>query len=372
MIYLDYAANTPVDPIVLDQYIQLTKDYIANPNSTHSLGMKAAERINESTAKIAQLLNVKPEEIIYTSGASESNNLAIKGIVSSYHKNGKHIISTGLEHSSVSGTLTYLQSIGYEIDLVDITRDGTVDMEHLKELLRNDTILVTIGYVDSELGVKQPIEEIGELLKQYPNCHFHTDGTQAAGKIPLNLDNVDCFTCAPHKFFGINGFGLLVKKEGVILEPIIHGGASTTIYRSGTPVLAMAGAMEKAMEIAFREQQSRYDHVKQLNDYLRTQFAAYKLVTINSTKESIPFTLNLSVKGVKSAVFQKSLDDKGIFVSTKSACSVPNTPSRAVYSVSHDRKNALASWRISMSHLTTKEEIDEFLKCFDACYNELT
>lgn len=372
MIYLDYAANTPVDKAVVDSFVAASTQYIANPNSVHSLGRAASERMVEATNAIASILNVKPEEIIYTSGASEANNLAIKGVANAYRKIGKHIISTGLEHSAVSGTLTYLQSQGYEIDLVGINADGTVDLEHLKELLRNDTILVTIGYVDSELGIVQPIEEIATILKDYPDCKFHTDATQAVGKIPVSFEGVDLISFAPHKFFGLNGCGALIKKESVRVEPIIHGGASTTLFRSGTPDLAMAVAMQKALELAYEHMQERYTYVEGLNAMLRQALKSYKQqVRINSTERSIPYTLNISVKGIKAEIMREALEEEGFAVSTKSACSVLNTPSRSVLEVTKDRKAAMSSFRISMSYLTTEEEIQSFLQALDRLIKKL-
>lgn len=371
MIYLDYAANTPVDDEVMDYFCNATRSYIANPNSSHLFGREAKQRMEEITEHIAELLSIKASEIIYTSGASEANNLAIKGLVNAYKHNGKHIISTCLEHSSVSGALTYLQTLGYEIDLVEIKKDGLIDLDHLKELLRNDTVLVSIGYVDSELGVVQPIKEIGEILKDFPNCYFHSDATQAVGKIEINCSNVDCLTFTPHKFFGLNGCGVLVKKEDIILEPLIHGGASTTIYRSGTPTLGLAASIEKALELAVTKFEDRYIYVKELHDFLKDELLKYQGVRMNSTEQSIPHILNISVQGVKATVFQKALEEQGICVSIKSACSVINTPSRPVYAVTKDKKNALCSWRISISHITTKEEIIEFLKAFKCCYEVL-
>ena len=184
-IYLDYAANTPVDQCVLNCYCQAAVTYMGNPNSKHHTGLSAKEAISRATAHMAELLQVQPEELIFTSGASESNNLAIKGIAHTKRHTGRHIISTCLEHSSVSGSLTFLQEQGYEIDLVQIQEDGTIDLSHLKRLLRQDTILVSICAVDSELGTVQPISEISKILTGYPNCTFHVDATQAVGKLSL-------------------------------------------------------------------------------------------------------------------------------------------------------------------------------------------
>lgn len=224
MINLDYSANTPADPTVLDAFYQTERRYIGNSNSTHPAGRAAQVEMARVTDGIAELLGAAPEEIIYTSGASESNNLALKGIVQASRHVGKHIISTALEHSSVGGALSALQQQGCEVDLVDIRRDGTIDLEHLRELLRKDTVLVAVCAVDSELGTVQPIQEIADILRDYPNCRLHVDATQAVGKTKLVLSGVDTMSIAPHKFYGLNGSGLLVKKKDLVIEPQIHGG----------------------------------------------------------------------------------------------------------------------------------------------------
>lgn len=371
MIYLDYAANTPVDSEVMRCFIESNNRYIANPNSAHLAGQEAKEKLGEITEHIAKLLMVNASEIIYTSGASEANNLAIKGFAEAHKNQGRHIISTCLEHPSVSGALTYLQSMGYEIDLVDITKDGLVDLQHLKELLRKDTTLVTICSVDSELGVRQPIEEIGRVLEAYPECCFHTDATQAVGKLPMSFLAADLITFAPHKFFGLNGSGILIRRDHTVLQPLIHGGTGSYLYRSGTPALGLAAALDKALELSFAQLKERYDKVKEWNDFLRRKLITYKKVDINSTDYSIPHILNLSVQGVKGVLFQEALGQEGICVSVKSACSVPGTPSRPVAAVTKDKKRALCSWRISLSHMTTMVEIEYFMEAFDRCYHRL-
>lgn len=371
MIYLDYAANTPVDEEVLQEFCKESRVYYGNPNSTHGFGFQAKERMNEITEKIAEMFHVKQEELIYTSGASESNNLAIKGTAYTYRNKGKHIISTCLEHSSVSGALTALQNQGYEIDLVDIHPNGQVNLEHLKELIRKDTILVSVCYVDSELGVLQPIPEIAAIVKD-KNCFLHVDATQAVGKIAITTEGIDLLSFAPHKFYGIGGTGILIRKSHIILEPLIHGCASTTIYRSGTPALGLAASVLKALEIAVAGINENYKTVQERKDYMIEKLQRYPLVRINSTTKSIPYFINLSVKGVKGSSFQKELAERGVCVSVKSACSTQQTPSRPVYAVTRDKKNAMCSWRISLSHLTTKLETDEFIRVFDECYQLFT
>ena len=371
MIYLDYSANTPADSRVLERFLQLERDYIANTNSTHPEGVRAAQEMDRITESIAGLLGVSAGDIIYTSGASEANNMAIKGIARASRHIGRHIISTPLEHSSVSAPLTVLKDQGWEIDLVDIDCNGRVDVEHLRELLRKDTVLVAVSAVDSELGTVQPVEAIAQAVAEFPDCRLHIDGTQAVGKAEHFAALADTWCCASHKFYGLNGSGVLVKKRRVALEPLIHGGSSTTIYRSGTPTLGLNGAFEAALRFALEAQFERCAKVEMLAERLKSALSKYPMVNINSTVDAVPHILNLSVKGVKGTAFQKALSQHGVCVSVKSACSVEGQPSRAVYAVSRDRKNALSSWRISLSHLTTEAELDEFLKIFDSCYMEL-
>ena len=216
----------------------------------------------------------------------------------------------------------------------------------------------------------QPIHEIAEMLKDYPNCFLHVDCTQGVGKVKLNLQDVDLITFAPHKFYGLNGFGGLIKKKEIVLEPLINGGASTTIYRSGTPVVGQICALEKALQITFENFETREEYVRKLNEKLRTGLLKYSDIQINTVGKENPFILNLSITGIKAVEFKKKLEENGVCVSIKSACTVTITPSRIVMSMTHDRKRALASWRISLSHLVTEEEINEFLDIFDKCYKE--
>lgn len=372
MLYLDYSANTPVDEEVLQCFCEAERRYPGNANAHHQAGAAAKAAINEATRSIARCLGAPPAGIIYTSGASEANNLAVKGLAALGGTAGRHILSTPLEHSSVSGSLEALKKKGYEVELLDILSDGTVDLADLKKRLRPDTVLVAVTTVDSELGVMQPIAEIAELLKAYPNCHFHVDATQAVGKIPVQFEGMDTMSLTAHKFYGLNGIGVLIKRLGLALPPLIHGGESTTPYRSGTPTVALACSLALALEKAAVELPARAATVRSLNDRLRTELSRYPKVRINSPANAVPHILNLSVQGVKGSVFQRELDARGVCISVKSACSSDGLPSRAVLAVSQDRRNALSSWRISLSHLTTEEEVTGFLHAFADCYNTLT
>ena len=370
MIYLDYAASTPVDKKVLALYYDTVLKYYANPNSSHKLGIEARNLIDDSTNNIASILGVLPCEIIYTSGASESNNLVIKGICERYKNRGKHILISALEHNSIVSASTYFQERGFEVELIPVNKDGLIDITALKSLLRDDTILVSVCYVDSEIGLKQPIEAIGKILKEYPNCVFHADASQAVGKISTNFNNVDLVTITPHKFYGLNGIGIVIKKKDISLTPQINGGKSLTIYRSGTPDTASIVSLKLALEIAVENLSNRYDYIKELSETLKQELKKYKNVHINNTDASIPHTINFSVKGIKSIDLQKRLEDYNIYVSTKTSCCPIETPSKLVYALTKDKILSSTSIRVSLSHLTTKEEINEFLRVFDIIYKE--
>lgn len=372
MIYLDYSATTPVNKEVLASFSKAAIEYPGNPNSLHKLGLESNKLIEASTKQIAKILGVKENEIIYTSGSSESNNLAIKGIADKYKNRGKHIITTNFEHSSIYGPISYLQKDGFDVDFVKTLDNGLVDLEDLERLIRDDTILVTICSVNSEIGVRQPIEEIKKIVKKHEKCFLHVDMTQSIGKEKISFDDIDLVSFSAHKFYGLKGIGCLIKKEKIALEPIIHGGKSTTIYRSGTPCLPLIVSLAKALRLAYENFDEKYEHVKVLNDYLKEKLSHYDLVRINSNDYCIPHILNISVLNVKPETMQHALEEYDIYISTKTACSSKENISRAVLALTNDKERAASSVRISLSYLTTKEECDEFLKAFDKCYKELT
>lgn len=370
MIYLDYAAATLPDDSVLDTFYQVTKKYYANPNSSHKLGLDSKKLMDDTTLEISNLLHVSEEEIIYTSGASEANNLAIKGVAERYKNRGKHILISALEHNSIVASATYLMENGYEVEIIPVTHDGYIDITSLKQMLRSDTILVSITSVDSELGIKQPIEEIGLLLKDYPNCIFHTDSSQAFGKVNINYQNVDLVTITPHKFYGLQGIGILIKKKEISLKPQIHGGKSVSVFRSGTPDLASIVAAGIAIKKALANVEERYNYVLALNEKIKDSLKNYPKIHINSTVNSIPYTINFSIKGVKALDIQNKLEEKGVFVSTKTSCCPIMTPSKIVYALTKDKGLSSSSIRVSLSHLTTLKEVDSFLNSIDDIYKE--
>ena len=370
MVYLDYAAATPIDNEVLDTYYEISKKYYANPNSSHKMGLEAKELIKECTNNIANTLNVLPEEIIYTSGATESNNLVIKGICERYKNRGKHILISALEHNSIVSAVTSMSEKGFEVEVIPVTKEGIIDIEALKDMLRKDTILVSICTVDSEIGLKQPLNEISKVLKEYPNTIFHTDASQAVGKVDIDYSLVDLATITPHKFYGPTGIGILVKKKNIDLKPQIEGGKSTTIYRSGTPSLPLIAASSKAIFLAINNQNNRNNHIKELSNIVEDTLSKYNNVYINNTNDSIPHTINFSIKGIPALEVQRKLEEHNIYLSTKTSCCPIETPSKLVYALTKDKSLSSSSLRLSISHLTTKEEIDIFLQAFNSIYKE--
>lgn len=365
MTYLDYSATTPVDDEVLKTFVKASK-YIGNPNSLHKLGINAKELIDASTNQIANILGVKANEIIYTSGASEANNTVIKGI-ENYKSRGNHIITTNLEHSSIYGPLKYMQDRGYVISYVPL-KNGLVDINALENMITDKTVLVTISAVNSETGVRQNIEQIGQMLKKYPKVIFHSDITQAVGKINIDLANVDLASFSAHKFFGIKGIGALIKKENITLTPLIAGGKSTTAYRSGTPSTSLIASMAKALRLAHENLNVKY--VEELNNKIKNKLKTYEKVHINSNEFSVPHILNFSISGVKPETFLHALEEDEVYISTQSACAKGNS-SRSVLALTGSDTYATTSLRISLSIKTTMQDVNKFLDSFDKNYRKL-
>lgn len=370
MIYLDYSATTPIHEDVLDTFCKVARKFPGNPNSLHKLGVETKHIIQQSTKQIADILGVKESEIIYTSGASEANNFVLKGVCDAYPNRGKHIITTRLEHSSIYGPLSYLMKKGYEVDFVDVDKNGLIDINQLKDLLRKDTLLVSISAVNSEIGLRQKVEEIALLLQEYPKCFFHVDATQCIGKDAFDLSHIDFVSFTAHKFYGPVGIGALIKKEGIEIEPLIHGGKSTTKYRSGTPTPALIASFAKALRLATTDLEEKYNKVKKYNDDLIAFFTLFPAVFINHNSYCLPHMLNISIPGIRPETFQHALEEYDIYISTQSACSSTDS-SGAVMAFTGDEARASSSIRISLSTHTTEEEIEKLKEAFKECYQKL-
>jgi len=369
MIYLDYSATTPVNEEVINAYSRVCREFIGNPNSLHKLGVEAKKLIDASSSQIADILGVKSSEVIYTSGASEANNMAIKGVCSKYCNRGRHIITTELEHSSIIAPLNYLQNNGFEVDFVKLDENGLVDLADLERLMRDDTLLVTIASVNSEVGVRQDLEAISEIVRKNKKTFFHSDVTQSIGKENVDFSLLDFASISGQKFYGMKGIGCLIKKENLIIDALIHGGKSTTIFRSGTPATPLIVSLAKALRLAYDNFTEKNNHVREIHDYLLEKLSGLD-VYVNSNKYCLPHIVNISLKNIKSEVMLHALEEAEIYVSTQTACSTGNY-SRAVYAVTRDTEKASRSLRISLSYLTTKDEIDIFVTELDRCIKNL-
>ncbi len=369
MIYLDYSATTPVLKEILDSYNKVTIDYFGNPNSLHSLGVKSRELLNSATKQISNIFKIKEEEIIYTSGSTEANNLALIGSALAHGKRGSHIVVSKLEHESIYGICNYLESIGFYIDYVKNTADGVIDLDDLKGLVNENTILVSICAVNSELGIRQPLKTIKQVInKENPNTIFHSDMTQAVGKIPINLSDVDMASMSGHKIYGPKGIGMLYKKIGINIKPILYG--SNKDIRPGTPALPLIVSFSKALRIANSDLDKKENTIKKHNDKICEFLSGYPKILINKTPYSIPNILNISLMNIKPETFIHALEKHDVYVSSNTACSSGKISS-AVLGVYGDKKRALTTIRISLSYMTTNEEISEFINIFESVYNKL-
>ena len=371
MIYLDYSATTPVSYDVLESYLRATKDFIGNPNSLHSLGVKSKTLMNSAIKQIADLFNVLESEITFTSGATESNNMALVGTCLANMKNGNHIIVSKLEHPSIYKICEYLETIGFEISYVNNDQDGLVDFEDLKSLIRPETILVSVCAVNSEVGIRQPLKMIRQIIKkENPQTLFHSDMTQAVGKIPVSFHDVDMASISAHKIFGPKGIGLFYKNSRVKLIPIIHGSGKSNELKPGTPAVPLIVAFSKALRLALTDLDKRENFVRRLNEKIVNDISKMDGIIINQTKYSIPHILNISLMKVRPETFIHAMEEYEIYLGTNTACASGDL-STSIMAIYNDKKRAMGTIRISLSYITTTDEINRFLTCFKSIYPKL-
>ncbi len=368
MIYLDYSATTPVNPEVLDSLVKVSRDYIGNPNSMHSLGVKSRALLKSATRQIADCLNVKMEEIIYTSGATEANNTALLGVALRYKNRGNHIILSKLEHPSEYVLANYLENLGFRLSYVNNDSDGLIDLDDLKSLITDKTILVSIVGVNSEVGVRQPLKTIRQIIKkENPNTVFHSDLTQALGKVAINLNDVDLASFSGHKIYGPKGIGLLYKSEKVDIVPLIHGSSKDFPLRAGTPPLPLIVALSKAIRLCLIDLDKKELYVKKLNEKIVDDLSHYPNLKFNNTKYSIYNVINISLMDIKPESFVHAMEDHEVYISTNTACSSGEL-STSVMALYGDKKRAMTTIRISLSCNTTMDEVNKFLTFFHGEY----
>lgn len=370
MIYLDYSATTPVSYEVLDTISKVTKEFIGNANSLHALGVKSANLLESATKQIADIYGISPNEIIYTSGATEANNMALIGVAMANHKKGKHIIVSKLEHPSIYAICNYLKSIGFEISYVNNDKEGLIDFDDLKNKIREDTILVSICAVNSETGVRQPLKMIRQIIKKENLATiFHSDITQAVGKVSINFHDIDLASMSAHKIFGPKGIGFLYKSNMIKISPLIYGSGKFNELKPGTPPLPLIAALSKAIRLANNDLEKRERFVNLLNMKIVNFLEKYPEIKINKTKYSIPQILNISIMNIMPETFLHMLDKHEVYVSTNTACSSGEI-SNSIMAIYDDSKRAKHTLRISLSYVTTTDEINKFLEIFKEEYEK--
>ncbi|MFV0448129.1 MAG: IscS subfamily cysteine desulfurase [Vibrio sp.] len=376
-IYLDYSATCPVDPRVAEKMVQyMTMDgTFGNPASrSHRYGWQAEEAVDTAREQIADLLNADPREIIFTSGATESDNLAIKGVAHFYQKQGKHIITCKTEHKAVLDTTRQLEREGFEVTYLDPESNGLIDLNKLEAAMRDDTILVSIMHVNNEIGVIQDITAIGELCRSR-KVVFHVDAAQSAGKLPIDVQEmkVDLISISAHKVYGPKGIGALYvrRKPRIRLEAQMHGGGHERGFRSGTLPTHQIVGMGEAFRIAKQEMQQDFDHAKALRDRLLAGIKDMEAVSINGDLEQrLPNNLNVSFAFVEGESLLMSLKD--LAVSSGSACtSASLEPSYVLRALGLDDELAHSSIRFSFGRFTTEEDIDYAIELIRVAVNKL-
>ena len=376
IIYFDNASTTKVDELVMSTFNETHHDYFANPSSIHRLGQEASHILSRSKDDVLRLLNLNNHQVIYLSGATEANNLAIKGACLRYKNRGKHIITSIYEHPSVLEAFKQLESeFGFETTYLYPNADGVITVSEVENTIRKDTIFVSIMAVNNEIGAINPIEDIANLLEKYPKILFHTDACQAIGKLnkTINFSKVDLITISSHKIHGLIGFGALIKKKNLELMPLNSGGGQEYNYRSGTNDLAGALAFKKALELSLLHQKERYDYVLKLAEPLINYLNSRPdLFEINLPAPINPYIINFSTLTKKSSVVVEALSNAGIMVSSVSAChSSKEKGSYVVKSLGKDDKISNNTIRISLDYTNTNEEIDILISNLNRIIGEI-
>jgi cysteine desulfurase len=361
MLYWDYAAAAPPYEEVITTMEQIMKLHYANPSSLHRPGTEAAKLIRRSREVCAAALSVQPEEILFTSGATESNNLAIKGAALQYQTRGRHLVTTELEHPSVYESCLQLQRMGWEITFVAPDSTGIVDPMRVAAAVRRDTVLVSVMHVNNEIGTIQPLMEIGRMIKSVnPRTLFHVDGVQGYGKLAVDLKEwqVDLYSLSPHKIRGPRGTGLLYVKEGIKLFPLLSGGSHEEGQRAGTENVPAIVASAKAVRMSGEQREAFYTQVAPLRDRLLHFLRTIPEFVINSREDGASHIVHFSYPGMKGEVFARKLEELGMVVSTRSACSSRLAePSRVLLSIGKDVSIASGGIRISFGDSHTEADV---------------
>ncbi len=368
MLYMDYSATTPPFDEVIETVAKAMKLYYGNPSSLHRLGVEADQVIQGARSIVAKVLECKPEEVIFTSGGTESNQLALKGTAYQNRERGKHIISTPIEHASVYECLKQLEQEGFEITYVPVDSSGVVRAADIEKAIRPDTILVSVMHVNNETGSIQPVEAIGQVLKAHPKIKFHVDAIQSVGKLTVNPGKMgaDLLSLSAHKFGGPKGSGALFIKSGLRLKPLFAGGGQEGGLRSGTQNVPMIAGLAKALKMTEQSRLQDLQYMYKLREQLIQRLTDYPEFVIsgsNRFEEMAPHIVHFCFPSVRSEVMVHALEKRDLFISTRSACSSGDPkPSRVLLAMGMNEKAAESGLRISFSASHTLNDIDQAAK----------
>ncbi|CAJ1314257.1 cysteine desulfurase family protein [Paenibacillus nuruki] len=375
MKYFDYAATTPPYPEVIQSMAEIMQKHFGNPSSLHQYGEEADRLVRHAKEVTAQILGVKPSEIIWTSGATESNNFALKGAAMRGGRTQGHIITTRIEHPSVYECCRQLEQIGFDVSYIDPASDGIVRVEDIQNALRPDTIIVSIMHVNNETGAVQPIQQLADWLKKVqPRTLIHVDGVQGFGKLPVNIAqwNIDLYSLSAHKLRGPKGTGLLYVKQGTELFPLLAGGGQENGYRSGTENVAGIVGMTKALRLASTEQSTLLERLLAWSEQLKIAIQSIEGLVLTNPSVSAPHIVHFSYPGMKSEVILHSLEQQGCIVSTQSACSSRKAePSRVLLAMGIEREHAASGIRISLGDQHTKQDIEHLITALHQTVTQL-
>jgi cysteine desulfurase len=374
MIYFDNSATTKPFTEVIESFVKVTNEYFANPSSLHRLGGQAEQLLSQARAQLANLLKVKSSEIYFTSGGTESNNLAVKGTALMHKGRGKHLITTSIEHPSVSNAIEQLEKIGFNVTYLPVDQNGIVQIGDIEKAIRPDTIFISTMHVNNEVGSIQPIKEIGKLLKKYPKILFHVDAVQAVGKVPFDLKEfgVDLFSVSAHKFHGLKGVGALFIREGVRIASLNSGGNQENNIRSGTENVAGVVAMAKALRMTMERCDRSSISLRNMQKMLINGLCEIPGITVHTAFEhAAPHIIKFSAAWMKAETYVHALEPEQIFVSTTSACSSKRKmPSKTLLAMGVSEYLAERAIRISLSFDNTMAEAMEFITAVKKMANQ--
>ncbi len=361
-IYLDNNATTKTDEEVVKAMLPYLLENYGNPSSIYKIGRENKKAVEDAREKVAKILNCDTKEIFFTSGGSESDNTAIRGIAYFYKNKGNHIITSKIEHPAVLETCKQLEKEGFEVSYIGVDENGILDLEELKEAIKPTTILITIMFANNEIGTLQPIEEIGKIAKEH-NIIFHTDAVQAVGSVKIDVKKlkIDSLSLSAHKFYGPKGIGVLYVRKGIQFNKFIEGGHQEKNKRAGTENVAGIVGLAKAMELAYRDLEEHNRKIKELRDYYVEQVKEkIPYCKINGDKEKrLPGNSNISFRFIEGESLLLNLDLKGICASSGSACTSGSLdPSHVLLAIGLPHEIAHGSLRVSIGKYNTKEEIE--------------